>query len=70
LIELTGVPGIVPAPYVARAHWVQVQGAKALADEPARALVARSHAHILAQLTRREHEAIAAAPATRRKCDE
>lgn len=66
-LELTDVPGIVPAPYLARAHWVQVKDAKALADAPARALVARSHALILAKLTRRERDAIAAAPAARRK---
>ena len=60
-LELTDVDGIVPAPYLARAHWVQVQDAKALSDAQARELVARSHALILAKLTRKEREAIAGA---------
>ena len=29
-LELTDSPGIIPAPYLARAHWVQVEDAKAL----------------------------------------
>lgn len=64
-LELTDVPGIIPAPYLARAHWVQVTDAKALPDAQARELVAHSHALILAKLTKRERDAIAttAAPA-------
>ena len=60
-LELTDLPGVVPAPYLARAHWVQVRDAKALTDAEARALLARAHALILAKLTRRERDAIAAA---------
>jgi predicted DNA-binding protein (MmcQ/YjbR family) len=60
-LELTDLPGIVPAPYLARAHWVQVQDAKALTDAQARELLARAHAIILCKLTRRERAAIAAA---------
>ena len=59
-LELTDVPGIVPAPYLARAHWVQVTAAGALTHAQARELVARSHALVLAKLTRRERDAIAA----------
>jgi predicted DNA-binding protein (MmcQ/YjbR family) len=62
-LELTDVPGIVPAPYLARAHWVQIQEGKALSDAQARELVGRSHALVAAKLTRRERDAIAAAPA-------
>ena len=46
--------GIVPAPYLARAHWVQVEDAKALTDAQARELVAHSHALIFAKLTRQD----------------
>ena len=60
-LELTDVPGIVPAPYLARAHWVQVQDAKALTDAQGRELFARAHALILAKLTRRARDAILAA---------
>jgi predicted DNA-binding protein (MmcQ/YjbR family) len=59
-LELTDVPGIVPAPYLARAHWVQVAKAGALTDAQARELVARSHALVFAKLTRRERDAIGA----------
>ena len=58
-LELTDVPGMVPAPYLARAHWVQVQEAKALTDAQARELVARSHAIIMGKLTKKERDAIA-----------
>ena len=50
----------MPAPYLARAHWVQVAKAGALADAQARELVARSHVLVFAKLTRRERDAIAA----------
>jgi predicted DNA-binding protein (MmcQ/YjbR family) len=58
-LELTDVAGIVPAPYLARAHWVLVQDPKALTDAQARELVAHSHALVMAKLTKKEREAIA-----------
>jgi len=64
-LELTDVPGIVPAPYLARAHWVQVQNPKALTDAQGRALIARAHALVLSKLTRRERDAILAGAAAR-----
>jgi len=57
-LELTDVDGIIPAPYLARAHWVLVEDPKALTDAQARDLVARSHALIMAKLTKKEREAI------------
>jgi len=57
-LELTDVGGIIPAPYLARAHWVLVEDAKALTDAQARDLVARSHALVMAKLTNKEREAI------------
>ena len=58
-LELTDRPGIVPAPYLARAHWVQVEDTKALSDDEARALVERSHALVLAKLPRRFRDGLA-----------
>jgi predicted DNA-binding protein (MmcQ/YjbR family) len=52
-LELTDRAGIVPAPYLARAKWVQVQRAGALTDAEAEALLARSHALVAARLTRK-----------------
>ena len=66
-LELTDQPGIAPAPYLARAHWVQVQDAKALAELQARELLARSHALVFAKLTRKEKAAIEATLPSHRK---
>ena len=57
-LELTDQSGIIPAPYLARAHWVQIQNPKALSDATARELVTRSHALVLAKLTRKQQAAI------------
>lgn len=55
-LELTDVAGIVPAPYLARAHWVQLENGKALPAQQARALIARSHALIAAKLTKKARD--------------
>jgi predicted DNA-binding protein (MmcQ/YjbR family) len=52
-LELTDRSGIAPAPYLARAHWVQVQDAKALSDSEARALVAHSYTLVAAKLPKK-----------------
>ena len=52
-LELTDRPGIVPAPYLARAHWVQLQEPDALSADDAKALLARSHALVFSKLTRK-----------------
>jgi predicted DNA-binding protein (MmcQ/YjbR family) len=57
-LELTDHPGIVPAPYLARAKWVQVRDRKALHERELKALVARSHALVAAKLTRAVRESI------------
>ena len=66
-LELTDRPGIVPAPYLARAHWVQVADAKALSDAEARALVERSHALVASKLPRQFRDALAASAIARSK---
>jgi predicted DNA-binding protein (MmcQ/YjbR family) len=67
-LELTDQPGIVPAPYLARAHWVLVQDAKSLTDAAARELVEHSRALVFAKLTKKEQALIAAqAPSPWRK---
>ena len=52
-LELTDVPGVIPAPYLARARWVQVGRQHALAATDLDALVRRSHALVAARLTRK-----------------
>jgi len=62
-LELTDVEGVIPAPYLARAHWVQLEAAKALPAQDVRPLIARSHALIAAKLTKKAREDALGAPA-------
>jgi predicted DNA-binding protein (MmcQ/YjbR family) len=66
-LELTDQKGIIPAPYLARAHWVQVQDAKALGDPVARELVERSRALVFSKLTRKQQAEVRAPPARDRR---
>ena len=52
-LELSGLPGLAPAPYLARAHWVQVRDANALPLAELQALVSRSHALVLQRLPKK-----------------
>lgn len=52
-LELTGVDGVVPAPYLARARWVQVKQPHGLSAADLDGLVRRSHALVAAKLTRK-----------------
>jgi predicted DNA-binding protein (MmcQ/YjbR family) len=62
-LELTDRPGIVPAPYLARAHWVAVERADALPAADIEALLARSHALVLAKLPRKVQAEVTGTPA-------
>ncbi len=56
-LELTAVPGVVPAPYLARAKWVQVKAPHGLAAADLDTLIRRSHALVAAGLTKKlQHE--------------
>ncbi|MBK6786685.1 MAG: MmcQ/YjbR family DNA-binding protein [Betaproteobacteria bacterium] len=52
-LELTGVPGVIPAPYLARAKWVQVGRVHGLAGADLDALVRSSHALVASRLTKK-----------------
>jgi predicted DNA-binding protein (MmcQ/YjbR family) len=52
-LELTDRPGIIPAPYMARAKWVYVERASALSDKEAHALLRRSYDLVFAKLTKK-----------------
>ena len=52
-LELTDRPGIIPAPYLARAKWVYVEDANALNDDEAAQLLRRSYELVFAKLTKK-----------------
>lgn len=52
-LELTDRPGIVPAPYLARAHWISLAEPGALSEAEIRALIRRSYELVRARLTRK-----------------
>ena len=52
-LELTDRPGIIPAPYLARAKWVKVQDGAALSDAEAAELLKRSYELVFAKLTKK-----------------
>lgn len=52
-LELTDRPGILPAPYLARAKWVYVTLEAGLDDDEAAALLRRSWELVFAKLTRK-----------------
>jgi predicted DNA-binding protein (MmcQ/YjbR family) len=52
-LELTDRPGIIPAPYLARARWVKVDRAEALSDREAAELLRRSYELVFAKLTKK-----------------
>ena len=52
-LELTAVPGVTPAPYLARTKWVQVQHPHGLAAHDLDELVRRSPALVAAGLTKK-----------------
>ncbi len=58
-LELTDQPGISPAPYLARAQWVQVDPtACRLADRELAELVRRSYALVVAKLPKKTQRAL------------
>jgi predicted DNA-binding protein (MmcQ/YjbR family) len=59
-LELTDRPGIMPAPYLARAKWVYVNREADLSDKEAAALLRRSYELVLAKSTKKLQREIAA----------
>ena len=50
---LTQEPGILPAPYLARAKWVQLEQPESLTGDEIRAYIATAHKLIVSTLTRK-----------------
>jgi len=58
-LELTDRPGFIPAPYMAKHHWVLVQDMRKVSEAELKELVARSHALVVAKLPKKTREALA-----------
>jgi predicted DNA-binding protein (MmcQ/YjbR family) len=57
--DLTERPEIVPAPYLARAHWVALEAADALPRAEIRRLIAAGHALVVSKLPKKTRAALA-----------
>jgi predicted DNA-binding protein (MmcQ/YjbR family) len=60
-------PGVVPAPYLARAQWVALETQDALPRNELRRLLADAHALIFAKLPMNVQKKLSAAPTSRRR---
>jgi predicted DNA-binding protein (MmcQ/YjbR family) len=52
-LELTDRPGIIPAPYMARAHWISLADPEVLPAAERTALIRRAYELVAAKLTRK-----------------
>ena len=63
-LELTGVPGIKPARYMARFHWVTIVDVRRVPADYLRELIDWSYGRALASLSKRQQLAVADARAS------
>jgi predicted DNA-binding protein (MmcQ/YjbR family) len=57
--ELTDLPGIIPAPYLARAQWIALESEDALPKAEIKRLLRNSYDLVLAKLTKKARTALA-----------
>jgi len=65
--ELTERPGIIPAPYLARAKWIAIESPQTLPQSEAAALLRRSYDLVVAKLPRTARASLKTAKQTSRK---
>jgi predicted DNA-binding protein (MmcQ/YjbR family) len=58
-LELTERPGIVPAPYLARAKWISIETRDTLPESEVAALLRKSYDLVVANLPRKIRESLA-----------
>ncbi len=58
-LELTDREGFSPAPYLAKAKWVRVEGVQRLTDTEAKMLLSEAHHVVMGKLTKKMQKAIA-----------
>jgi predicted DNA-binding protein (MmcQ/YjbR family) len=61
--ELTERPGVIPAPYLARAKWISLETPDALPDAEIAELVRESYELVLAKLPRKLRDSVVNEPA-------
>jgi predicted DNA-binding protein (MmcQ/YjbR family) len=61
-VELTECPGIIPAPYLARADWVAIESPNILPTPELASLLRGSYDLVVAKLPRKARESLGAAP--------
>jgi predicted DNA-binding protein (MmcQ/YjbR family) len=65
--ELTERPGIIPAPYLARAKWIALETKEALPSDELTQLLRESYEMVVAKLPKKTREALASGKATARR---
>jgi predicted DNA-binding protein (MmcQ/YjbR family) len=64
--ELTERPGIIPAPYLARAKWIALETKDALSPDELTSLLRESYDMVVAKLPRKTRDALSAASSASR----
>ena len=57
-LELTDREGFTPAPYLAKAKWVKVEGVQRLTDTEAKVLLTEAHHVVMAKLSKKMQQSI------------
>lgn len=65
--ELTERPGIIPAPYLARAKWIAIESAQVVPQSELALLLRKSYDLVAAKLPRSKRESLISAKAPQRK---
>ncbi len=65
--ELTEIPGVIPAPYMARNHWVALERWDALRRGELEELIRESYALVLAKLPKKTQALLGERPAAKAK---
>lgn len=63
--ELTERPGIIPAPYLARAKWIAIETATTLSMTEVEVLLRKSYDLVVAKLSKASRESLSRKPAPR-----
>src|ERR1051325_1271650 len=64
--DLTERPGIIPAPYMARAQWVALESEEALSAAELKQYLRRSYDLVFSKLPRKTQAALAGSPSVKR----